>query len=52
MENTAQALKEAQATISTLKKEKRKDNAKIQEMSEVIHEQNFMLQHKTNICLN
>jgi hypothetical protein len=51
MENTAQALKEAQATISTLKKEKRKDNAKIQEMSEVIHEQNFMLQHNDQYML-
>jgi hypothetical protein len=29
MENTAQALKEAQAMIATLKKERRKDKAKI-----------------------
>jgi hypothetical protein len=45
MENTAQALKEAQAVIATLKKGRRKDKAKIQELSEVVHEQNFLLQH-------
>jgi chromosome segregation ATPase len=45
MENIAQALKEAQAMIATLKKERRKDNARIRELSEVIHEQNFLLQH-------
>jgi hypothetical protein len=45
MENTAQALKEARATIATLKKGRRKDKAKIRELSEVIHEQNFLLQH-------
>jgi uncharacterized protein YcgL (UPF0745 family) len=45
MECTAQALKEARAMIATLKKERRKDKAKIQELSEVIHEQNFLLQH-------
>jgi hypothetical protein len=43
MENTAQALKEARAMITTLKKERRKDKAKIQELSEIIHEQNFLL---------
>jgi hypothetical protein len=43
MENTAQALKEARAMIATLKKERRKDKAKIRELSEVIHEQNFLL---------
>jgi hypothetical protein len=43
MENTAQALKEARAMIATLKKGRRKDKAKIQELSEVIHEQNFLL---------
>jgi hypothetical protein len=31
LENTAQALKEARAIIATLKKEKGKDKAKIQE---------------------
>jgi hypothetical protein len=45
MECTAQALKEARALIATLKKERRKDKAKIQELSEIIHEQNFLLQH-------
>jgi hypothetical protein len=45
MENTAQALKEARAMIATLKKERRKDKAKIRELSEVIHEKNFLLQH-------
>jgi uncharacterized protein YacL (UPF0231 family) len=45
VENTAQALKEARAMIATLKKGRRKDKAKIRELSEVIHEQNFMLQH-------
>jgi hypothetical protein len=44
MECTAQALKEARAMIATLKKERRKDKAKIQELSEIIHE-NFLLQH-------
>jgi hypothetical protein len=46
----AQVLKEARAMIATLKKERRKDKAKIQELSEIIHKQNFLLQH--NICLN
>jgi hypothetical protein len=45
MECTAQALKEARAMIATLKKEIRKDKAKIQELSEIIHEQNFLLQY-------
>jgi septal ring factor EnvC (AmiA/AmiB activator) len=45
MENTAQALKEAREMIATLKKERRRDKAKIRELSEVIHEQNFLLQH-------
>jgi hypothetical protein len=42
MENTAQALKEARAMIATLKKERRKDKAKIQELTEIIQEQNFL----------
>jgi hypothetical protein len=41
----AQALKGARAMIATLKKERRKDKAKIQELSEIIHEKNFLLQH-------
>jgi hypothetical protein len=45
MENTSQALKEARAMIATLKNGRRKDKAKIRELSEVIHEQNFLLQH-------
>jgi hypothetical protein len=45
MECKVQALKEARAMIATLKKERRKDKAKIQELSEIIHEQNFLLQH-------
>jgi uncharacterized protein YcgL (UPF0745 family) len=45
IDNTAQALKEARAMIATLEKERRKDKAKIRELSEVIHEQNFLLQH-------
>jgi cation transport regulator ChaC len=45
MENTTQVLKEAQAMIATLKKGRHKDKAKIRELSEVIHEQNFLLQH-------
>jgi cation transport regulator ChaC len=45
MECIAQALKEARAMIATLKKERCKDKAKIQELSEIIHEQNFLLQH-------
>jgi hypothetical protein len=46
MDNTAQALKEARAMIATLKNERCEDKAKIRELSEVIHEQNFLLQHK------
>jgi hypothetical protein len=37
-ECTTQALKDARATIATLKKERRTDKAKIQELSEIIHE--------------
>jgi hypothetical protein len=45
IECTAQALKEARVMIATLKKERRKNKSKIQELSEIIHEQNFLLQH-------
>jgi chromosome segregation ATPase len=51
MENTAQALKEARAMVATLNKERRKDKAKIRELSEVIHEQNFLLQHNDQYML-
>jgi hypothetical protein len=37
--------------ITTLKKGRRKDKAKIQELSEVIHEQNFLLQHNDQYML-
>jgi hypothetical protein len=51
MENIAQALKEARAMIGTLKKERRMDKAKIRELSEVIYEQNFLLQHNDQYML-
>jgi uncharacterized protein YcgL (UPF0745 family) len=51
VEYAAQALKEAQAMIATLKKERRKDKAKIKELSEIIHEQNFLLQHNDQCML-
>jgi hypothetical protein len=41
----AQELKEARATIANLKKKRRKNKTTIQELSEIIHEQNFLLQH-------
>jgi hypothetical protein len=44
-EAITQELKEARATIARLKKKRRKDKTAIQELSEVIHEQNFLLQH-------
>jgi hypothetical protein len=50
-ECTAQALKEARAMITTLKKERHKDKAKIQELSEIIHEQNFLLEHNDQYML-
>jgi hypothetical protein len=37
--------------ITTLKKERRKDKAKIQELTEIIHEQNFLLQHNDQYML-
>jgi hypothetical protein len=52
MECTAQALKEARAMIATLKKERRKDKAMIRELSEVIHEQNFLLRHNDQYMLD
>jgi hypothetical protein len=50
-ECTAHALKEARAMITALRKERRKDKAKIQELSEIIHEQNFLLQHNDQYML-
>jgi hypothetical protein len=51
MENSALALKEARAMITTLKNGRRKDKAKIRELSEVIREQNFLLQHNDQYML-
>jgi hypothetical protein len=51
IECATQALKEARAMIATLKKESRMDKAKIQELSEIIHEQNFLLQHNDQYML-
>jgi hypothetical protein len=51
VECSAQALKEARAMIATLKKERHKDKAKIQELTEIIHEQNFLLQHNDQYML-
>jgi hypothetical protein len=51
MDYTPQVLKEARDMLATLKKEIRKDKAKIQELSEIIHEQNFLLQHNDQYML-
>jgi hypothetical protein len=37
--------------IAALRKERRKDKAKIQELSEIIHEQKFLLQHNDQYML-
>jgi septal ring factor EnvC (AmiA/AmiB activator) len=50
-EATTQELKEARAMIAHLKKRRHKDKARIQELSDVIHEQNFMLQHNDQYML-
>jgi uncharacterized coiled-coil protein SlyX len=50
-EAITQELKEARAMIAQLKKRRGKDKAKIQELSDVIHEQNFMLQHNDRYML-
>jgi hypothetical protein len=47
-----QELKEARAMAARLKKKRRKDKATIQELSEVIHEQNFLLQHNDQYMLD
>jgi uncharacterized coiled-coil protein SlyX len=52
VEAITQELKEARATIACLKKRRRKDKATIQELSEVIHEQNFLLQHNDQYMLD
>jgi uncharacterized coiled-coil protein SlyX len=51
-EAITQELKEARATIAHLKKRRRKDKTTIQELSEVIHEQNFSLQHNDQYMLD
>jgi hypothetical protein len=38
--------------IARLKKKRRKDKAQIQELSEVIHEQNLLLQHNDQYMLD
>jgi hypothetical protein len=47
-----QELKEARAMIACLKKKRHKDKAIIQELSEVIHEKNFLLQHNDEYILD
>jgi hypothetical protein len=51
VEDTTQELKEARALIVNLKNKRHKDKAKIRESSEVIHEQNFMLQRNDQYIL-
>jgi hypothetical protein len=51
-EAISQELKEARAMIARLKKRRRKDKTTIQELSEVIHEQNFLLQHNDQYMLD
>jgi hypothetical protein len=52
VEAITQELKEAGATIARLKKRRRKDKTTIQELSEVINEQNFLLQHDDQYMLD
>jgi hypothetical protein len=51
-EAITQKLKEARATIARLNKRRRKDKETIQELREVIHEQNFLLQHNDQYMLD
>jgi hypothetical protein len=51
VESTTQELKEARAMIANLKKGRCKDKAKVRELSEVIHEQNFILEHTNQYML-
>jgi uncharacterized coiled-coil protein SlyX len=48
----AQELNEARATIASLMMKRIKDRTTIQELSEVIHEQNFLLQHNDQYMLD
>jgi uncharacterized coiled-coil protein SlyX len=48
----AQELKDTRAKIANLKKKRRKNKRTIQELSEVIHEQNFLLQHNDQYMLD
>jgi uncharacterized coiled-coil protein SlyX len=52
VEAITQELKEARAKIARLKKRRCKDKTTIQELSEVIHEQNFLLQHNDQYILD
>jgi hypothetical protein len=51
-EAITQELKEARAVIAHLEKKRRKDKEKILELSEVIHEQNYLLQHNDQYMLD
>jgi hypothetical protein len=51
-EAITQELKEARATIARLKKRRRKDKTTIQEMSQVIQKQNFLLEHNYQYMLD
>jgi hypothetical protein len=51
-EEITQKLEEARAMKTHLKKKRCKDKAKIQDLSEVIHEQNFLLQHNDEYVLD
>jgi hypothetical protein len=51
-EAITQELKEGRAMIARLKKKRHKDKTTIQELSEVIHEKNFLLQHNDQYMLD
>jgi uncharacterized coiled-coil protein SlyX len=51
-ESITQELKEARAMVARLKKKRCKDKATIQELSEIIQEQNFLLQHNDQYMLD
>jgi hypothetical protein len=51
-EAITQELKEAREMIASLKKKRRKDKTAIRELSEVIHEHNFLLQHNDQYMLD
>jgi hypothetical protein len=50
-EAITQELKEARVMIAHFKKKRRRDKTKIRELSEVIHEQNFLLWHNDQYML-